>query len=471
LPGLIRTIDPPFVVELSRSIGHAGATHRKATRPMVKSTKRGAGSPTPPKDAQAKAKAAASETQANSVKRAGSAARRGQAPKASAVSDEVMAFKSLVDEFRYPMSPQPKALTNVTFFVGAGFSKAWDPSAPVGSTLFTLPASLIDDIIGPDVQLRQFGIGTDPLEPNDLRQIVYQLDMYDRYPDIRPRYIDAQNIPMMRAALRAAVVSQYSGLATLSRFDAETGKFLLPPEMTTQQEAILKMFIHLSRLSDGSQTFAEGLRANFVTTNYDFVIETILDNVLDVEDSLFLYTYRGFTPTGISDHANPKPAHEHWIGSHLIKLNGGFEILRAGAGYTLDYKARTDHEIRERPPIIMLPSREQDYSDPYFAAIFPKAVRLMRDSRVLVLVGYSIPDDDALMRFVIRQFAEEPEDGRWKSIFYIDPVLTPLQMRAKLETVFPTMGPFGTPSLFAFHGSFADFASQFVSMLKEEDFF
>ena len=74
-----------------------------------------------------------------------------------------------------------------------------------------------------------------------------------------------------------------------------------------------------------------------------------------------------------------------------------------------------------RPPVLMLPSREQDYSDSYFRAVFPKAVRLLRETRVLVLVGYSFPKDDALIGFILRQFAEEPEDGRGKWIFYIDP--------------------------------------------------
>ena len=75
------------------------------------------------------------------------------------------------------------------------------------------------------------------------------------------------------------------------------------------------------------------------------------------------------------------------------------------------YHKRSGPEITGRPPVLMLPSREQDYSDPYFKEIFPKAVRLMRETRVLIIVGYSMPDDDALMRFIIRQFAEEPEDG------------------------------------------------------------
>jgi hypothetical protein len=37
---------------------------------------------------------------------------------------------------------------------------------------------------------------------------------------------------------------------------------------------------------------------------------------------------------------------------------------------------------------------------------------------MLVIVGYSLPPDDALIRFFIRQFAEEQEDGHGKVVFY-----------------------------------------------------
>src|ERR1700726_3827266 len=103
-------------------------------------------------------------------------------------------------------------------------------------------------------------------------------------------------------------------------------------------------------------------------------------------------------------------------------------------------KITSDHNQRfeKKPPVLMLPSREQDYTDPYFRTIFPKAVRLMRDSKVLILVGYSLPEDDALMRFVIRQFAEEAEDGRDKVIFYIDPLPRETKL-ARLKSIFPSM--------------------------------
>src|SRR5690606_37486329 len=130
---------------------------------------------------------------------------------------------------------------------------------------------------------------------------------------------------------------------------------------------------------------------HFVTTNYDYVIETILDNALGEDDTHFLYTYRGFTPNLVVGQPNIAPVHDHWLAQHLLKINGGFEILRHGDRYTLDYSDRSPAVVADDPPILMLASREQDYSDPYFKAIFPKVVRLMRDTTVLVIVGYSLP--------------------------------------------------------------------------------
>ena len=107
----------------------------------------------------------------------------------------------------------------------------------------------------------------------------------------------------------------------------------------------------------------------------------------------------------------------------------------------------------------MLPSREQDYTDPYFRTIFPKAVRLLRETLVLVLVGYSLPDDDALVRFILRQFAEEAEDGRDKVIFYISPTKDKAK-RAALSQVFPAISDIGVPEVFTYQGGFDAFAAE-----------
>jgi hypothetical protein len=173
----------------------------------------------------------------------------------------------------------------------------------------------------------------------------------------------------------------------------------------------------------------------------------------------FLYTYRGITPTAVAKHPNPSPLHGHWLMDHLLKLNGGFEILADGPGYELDYSKRSANDLAKRPPVLILPSREQQYTDPYFQSIFPKAVRLMRESAVLVLVGYSLPEDDALIRFIIRQFAEEREDGFGKYLFYIDPLKHRNKLQ-KLGQIFPWAEDQNFPTIFLYELGFAEFAKE-----------
>src|SRR5262245_48925023 len=117
------------------------------------------------------------------------------------------------------------------------------------------------------------------------------------------------------------------------------------------------------------------------------------------------------------------------------------------------------------PPVLMLPSREQDYTDPYFRAIFPKAVRLMRESTILVIVGYSLPEEDALIRFILRQFAEEQEDALGKYIFYID-YMDDDTKRSRLEKVFPWIRPNAFPCIALYQGGFEKFAEECVCLAR-----
>ncbi len=389
---------------------------------------------------------------------------KSSTPKAS-LSDAAKAFAALVKRYTYRQGEDSESvdLTNFTFWAGAGFSKSWDLKAPVGNELFTLKQKSLEGVLEFSSLERMLGLGGD-LSPEDLRQLVYQLDMYEKYPDVCSRYIDVQNIQIIRAGLRAAVMKRYEEITTINYRDEVTNKFPLSSPTSSQRD-ILSFFDYLRRCSDGSNSFAEGIRVHFATTNYDYVIETILDNTVGPDDSLYLYTYRGFTPSEIVNFSPRIVTHQHWLVDHLLKLNGGFEILRSGDRYMLNYGRRTRDEMIEQPPVLMLASREQDYTDPYFRAIFPKAVRLMRDSRVLILVGYSLPDDDALMRFIIRQFAEEPEDGKGKVIFYIDRLDKDTKLE-RLKSVFPSIESYEVPRVFTFEGSFADFAAECLQMLS-----
>ena len=157
-------------------------------------------------------------------------------------------------------------------------------------------------------------------------------------------------------------------------------------------------------LIDGSHLRMEGTRFNFITTNHDWLVEQIIDSVCEGDDSAFLYLYRGITPEKVCYLSPTVPAFAHNLVLNMLKINGGFEV----SGYHFDYRPRISVGYKRNAPILILPSREQGYTDDYFLSIFPKAVRLLNESVTLVLVGYSLPEEDALLRFIIRQFCRLP---------------------------------------------------------------
>lgn len=383
------------------------------------------------------------------------------------IEPAVEAFVEIVNDLTYKDGANAPAtpLRNLTFWVGAGFSKAWNSKYPTSAELFRIRGREADKIADPGALSRTFGVDMfEGLDFDRVRALVYQLDMQARYPDVRSRYVDDQNIKAIRSALGAAVVARFVEITGMQPFDREAAKFRIN-DPTREQREIVAFFNDLERRDDGSQDTVEGLRTHFISTNYDNVIETILDNIIGEDDSTFIYGYRGVTPVEIEGMRPAKVMHDHWLVRQLIKINGGFEILRQGDGFVFNYENRTPTEIASNPPVVMLPSREQDYSDSYFRAVFPKAIRLLRETTVLVIVGYSLPDDDALMRFILRQFAEEPEDGREKILFYIDPSDAAAK-RARLETVFP-LRESKYPTVVPFNGTFNDFVTQYLHVQKK----
>lgn len=357
-------------------------------------------------------------------------------------------------------------LQNVTFWAGAGFSRAWEPRSPGRTELFTIRLDALSDVMTPAVLRRLFGVElTGDLGPATLRQIVYFLDMNEKHPEVRGRYYDDRNVVLLRSALRAMVQQNFEQHCDLNF--VHRGKSQFPTTtLSAQQRAIVAFFALLEREAEQSSGLAQGLRYHFLTTNYDFVIENILEQVLAPSGSFFPNAYRGFTPSRVVGRPPSKPVPEHWVARNLLKLNGGFEIVQDRENYELDYHRRDLATLLAAPPIIMLPSREQDYSDAYFRSLFPKAVRLMRESRVIVLVGYSMSEDDALIRFILRQFAEDVEDAFGKHVFYVDTSDEARQQHA-LREIFPYAIDYGVPTFHFYSGSFATFAAECLEAMGD----
>jgi hypothetical protein len=158
------------------------------------------------------------------------------------------ALMKLVEDFSYQGYSVPNRLTNIVFWAGAGFSKAWEPRSP-GSELFTINSAPTGSLLSALADL----FGTDgKISYEQFRQLIYQLDMYERYPDLRGRYFDAQNIAMARSVLRQAVVAKFNALSQLNYFDENLNKFPLP-KPTSAQTDILKFFNYLRTRADSGQ--------------------------------------------------------------------------------------------------------------------------------------------------------------------------------------------------------------------------
>ncbi|SHL58262.1 SIR2 family protein [Chryseobacterium polytrichastri] len=114
---------------------------------------------------------------------------------------------------------------------------------------------------------------------------------------------------------------------------------------------------------------------------------------------------------------------------------------------------KSEDDLKKQAPTLILPNREQDYTGSYFQEIFPKAVRTLHESKILVIVGYSLPEEDALIRLLIRQFAEENVDLTEKFIFYIS-TSDEEEQYEKLHSVYPYLNDRLKERIITYSGTF-----------------
>jgi hypothetical protein len=355
-------------------------------------------------------------------------------------------------------------LTNFTFFLGAGFSKAWSSKYPTGDQLFKITDEELTDLhlLARAADIAGFS-NTHGLNMEQIKQIIYTLDMNAKYPAIRSRYIDAKTVPLIKAELSSFIYNRFQKIVDPDWYWFDEGKETIElPCLTQDQMQICSLLSKTLRLMDGSQGHSEGARFNFITTNYDWIVEAVIEADCESGEHVFDFSYRGITPKLVCG-KNVVTAHGHDLVFNLLKLNGGFEVFCEGTDYHFDYRGKKIDDYRSNPPILIFPSREQDYTNPYFNEVFPKAVRLLNESKVLVIVGYSLPEADALLRFIIRQFCEDEADSLEKVLFYVDRTPDDVQLHT-LQSVFNFAAT--TLETHTYPKGFAEWAKEVVALLN-----
>src|SRR3990172_13375296 len=131
-------------------------------------------------------------------------------------------------------------LFNITFFVGAGFSKSWDSRFPIGEELFKIPERDIKtrfDKIDYFMSSQGYGFGGE-INYSRLKDLTFNLSMQLKYPHLRTRYMDESNILLVLNELKAYTLQRFKEFLPLNYFDTNSGKFSIPEEVSQNQKRI-----------------------------------------------------------------------------------------------------------------------------------------------------------------------------------------------------------------------------------------
>ncbi|EPU5971559.1 SIR2 family protein [Vibrio alginolyticus] len=309
--------------------------------------------------------------------------------------------KALVSDESLSNVIEPSVLANrlkdkkIVFFTGAGFSMAWDASYPSGYKLF-----YIDDIedvkqkynffkVAPLLEIKEPDPESNKYEEECLdffKEIKFHLDIYRRYPSLIPSYLDKTIVNKLENEIRDFIKMRFQTLVGPSEFDISS---------TAKVNVKIKGIIQ--RLLKNNKSLS------FITTNYDFIIEKILNDsdIHLVRGVIDLNAFRKTTLTREKKRVS------------LFKINGGFDVFKGNDGFYIDHAK----SLTESPNII-LPSQEQNYDDSYFKSVFMKAASKLRDADILIFVGYRLPPEDHTIRFLLKNFIDSDEREN-KEVFIV----------------------------------------------------
>ncbi|HFQ4948553.1 TPA: SIR2 family protein [Vibrio vulnificus] len=362
---------------------------------------------------------------------------------------------------------------DIVFFTGAGFSKAWNSDYPTGLSLFSInfnspetkynflvladklhiprPSKDIEDAILEKIELERkkdeneidnlalFKLELELKEKNYDKQcydyfseIKYHLDLYKKYPGMLPNFLDQTLINGIESEIKSFVRKRFCSITERDK----------PLDVTYTSKGDQNIINFFKKIKNS------GSSLSFISTNYDFIIEKIfhgfgvrsLDRGIIERRSLLEYEWNN-SDTG------------------LYKLNGGFEIFTNLSGYYIDYNksATKQRDIEWDAPCIIIPSQEQDYSNKYFENCFIKASNKLRESSILVFIGYSLPVEDNAIRFLLKNFVDcSSNQLRSKEVYVISrDVDGALNILERVKDLFPRLLESGEQhAIKALNGSF-----------------
>jgi len=217
----------------------------------------------------------------------------------------------------------------------------------------------------------------------------------------------------LQVELTRAIKEHFREIHYINYLNATTGRLYVKSRKSPHRQPMIRF---LSQLLHDHCEFTQdhsGVELCFVTTNYDYSVESWIQESTNKEPILDTL-YRGFTPSHINGEENSQYLMDRRYGLKLLKLNGGFEITENSGGFAIDYRSSVTN------PVMILPSNYQDYGAEYFRCVFDKAALAFRRADLVLFVGYSFPSEDVLIRRLVWLLVEEQRLGKTKKIICIN---------------------------------------------------
>ncbi|WP_318419704.1 SIR2 family protein [Photobacterium leiognathi] len=374
---------------------------------------------------------------------------------------------------------------DVVFFTGAGFSKSWNDNYPLGFDLFRIdketPKMNIfnvadsihiyqpqreDEIVEKEniknklkEQLEYFKMSLNQTHSKNIeliinnfdrhlrlktkikdeasnnidyrykkecynyfKEIKFSLDVFKRYPSLIPNHLDKTIIRKMEVEIKNFVKDKFKTLVGEDELNIKS-----------------KKDINMDFVVFFKNLYLKNKNTTFISTNYDYIIEKIYYHI---DEKIVIN--RGAIEHRIFDE-------KAWEKSpiSLYKINGGFDVF-----YKSDSEFYINHDKKKEDPNIIIPSNDQDYSDKYFKNVFIKSANKLREANTLVFIGYSLPDEDNIIKFLIKNFVDTSNTN--KEIIIISRDLESAKLiKEKVDIIFPILK--GNDAIKIFTKSFNDF--------------
>ena len=302
---------------------------------------------------------------------------------------------------------------NVLVFCGAGFSRAWSVRSPLSKDLFSIPTQAFEHSESLLRLLEYVRIG----ESGHLSQVAMQelgtyLNLCEEHRFLRGNLMDRYSPGRLKADLANAIKEYFRKIHYINYLNLHSELLPVKSKKSPHRKPIIRFLGELLHdLCEHTPDHA-GLDLCFVTTNYDFFVESWIQE--SAGEPVLGNVYRGFTPSHINGEENSQYLMDRPYSLKLLKLNGGFEVIESPTGYAIDYR---DHFLN---PVMMLPSSFQDYGAEYFRCVFEKAATAFRRADVVLFVGYSFPTEDVLIRRLISAVGEDQRLGTKKYVISIN---------------------------------------------------